>query len=99
MPLPSAHHTGLRFRLGRILATPAAVEVLADAKVSIVDLLCRHVRGDWGDLSEADHQRNERSVEAGARLLSSYVLPGGQTVWVITEADRGSTTFLLPGNY
>jgi hypothetical protein len=33
------------------------------------------------------------------RLLSSYVLPDGQTVWVITEWDRSSTTFLLPGDY
>jgi len=96
---PSPHHVGPRFRLGRILATPAAVEVLADAKVSIVDLLCRHVRGDWGDLAESDRQQNERSVEVGARLLSSYVLQNRQTVWVITEADRSATTFLLPGDY
>jgi hypothetical protein len=88
-----------RFRLGRILATPAAVEVLAAAKVSIVDLLCRHVRGDFGDLAESDRQQNELAVAAGQRILSSYVLPGGQTVWLITEWDRSATTFLLPGDY
>jgi len=99
MPLPSTHHAGPRFKPGRILATPAAVEVLADAKVSIVDLLCRHIRGDWGDLSESDHQQNELAVAAGQRILSSYVVPGGQTVWVITEWDRSATTFLLPGDY
>ena len=99
MNLPSIRHAGPRFKLGRIFATPAALEVIADAKGSIVDLLCRHVRGDWGDLSESDRQQNELSVEAGLRILSSYVLPNQQTVWVITEWDRLATTFLLPGDY
>jgi|OM-RGC.v1.029590558 hypothetical protein len=88
-----------RFKLGRIFATPAAIDVLSDVQVSIVDLLIRHVRGDWGDIPEADREQNELSVDVGLRLLSSYVLPNGQTVWVITEWDRSSTTFLLPGDY
>ncbi|HDR8993353.1 TPA: hypothetical protein QDB03_005735 [Burkholderia vietnamiensis] len=99
MNLPSTVHAGPRFKLGRIFATPAALEIIAEACVSIIDLLIRHMRGDWGDLSEADRQQNELSVDAGLRLLSSYILPGGQTVWVITEWDRSSTTFLLPGDY
>lgn len=97
--LPSTVHTGPRFKLGRIFATPAALEVIADARVSIIDLLIRHMRGDWGDLPESDREQNELSVDAGLRLLSSYVLPSGQTVWVITEWDRSTTTFLLPGDY
>ncbi|MBF3536335.1 hypothetical protein ISG10_01745 [Burkholderia pseudomallei] len=99
MNLPSTVHTGPRFKLGRIFATPAALEVIADARVSIIDLLIRHMRGDWGDLPESDREQNELSVDAGLRLLSSYVLPSGQTVWVITEWDRSTTTFLLPGDY
>ncbi|MDN7482253.1 hypothetical protein QZM38_15580 [Burkholderia orbicola] len=99
MNLPSIVHAGPRFKLGRIFATPAALQVIADARVSIIDLLIRHMRGDWGDLSESDRQQNELSIEAGLRLLSSYVLANGQTVWVITEWDRSSTTFLLPGDY
>ncbi|KVU26551.1 MULTISPECIES: hypothetical protein [Burkholderia cepacia complex] len=99
MNLPSTHHASPRFKLGRIFATPAALEIITDARVSIIDLLIRHVRGDWGDLSDSDRQQNELSVDARLRLLSSYVLPGGQTVWVITDADRRATTFLLPGDY
>lgn len=97
MNLPN--HAGPRFKLGRIFATPAALEALAQARVSIIDLLIRHVRGDWGDLPESDRQQNELSVEAGLRPLSNYVLPTGQAVWVITEWDRSATTFLLPGDY
>lgn len=99
MNLPSTHRAGPRFKLGHVLATPAAVDVLNQARVSIIDLLIRHVRGDWGDLPESDRQQNELSVEAGLRILSSYILPNGQTVWIITEWDRSATTFLLPSDY
>ncbi|WP_175867945.1 hypothetical protein [Burkholderia diffusa] len=99
MNLPSTHHPGPRFKLGRILATPAALEVIADAHASIIDLLIRHLRGDWGELSDSDRQRNEEAIVTGQRILSNYVLPGGRTVWLITEADRYATTFLLPGEY
>ncbi|WP_206951955.1 hypothetical protein [Trinickia acidisoli] len=99
MNLPSTDHAGPRFKLGRILATPGALEVIADARVSIVDLLIRHLRGDWGELSDSDRQQNELAITAGQRILSNYVLPGGRTIWIITEADRFATTFLLPGEY
>ncbi|MGN6083564.1 hypothetical protein [Trinickia sp.] len=99
MNLPSTHHAGPRFKPGRILATLGALEVIAGAQVSIIDLLIRHLRGDWGDLSDSDRQQNELAVTAGQRILSNYVLPGGHTVWIITEADRYATTFLLPGEY
>lgn len=96
MNLPSTRLTGPRFRLGRILVTPAALTLLQGTHVSLFELLVRHVCGDWGDLSEDDCQQNELSLEAGLRVLSSYTLPHGAKVWVITEWDRSATTVLLP---
>ena len=43
------------------------------------------------------HRENEFSLEHGFRLVSSYSLRNGTVIWVITEADRSSTTILLPG--
>ncbi|KVK77168.1 hypothetical protein [Burkholderia sp. MSMB1498] len=99
MDSSSVHRVGPRFKLGRILATPGALQVIADARVSIVDLLIRHMSGDWGDLPDSDRQQNDAAITAGERILSSYTLSGGYTVWLITEADRYATTFLLPGEY
>lgn len=87
------------FPLGRIVATPGALEVLAAASVDSAALLARHAVGDWGELSEADWQENEFSLNNGFRLLSSYRLPDGTKVWLITEADRSATTLLLPSEY
>lgn len=99
MNVPSTRHAGPRFKLGRILATPDALEIIADAGVSIVDLLIRHLRGDFGEIAESDRAQNELAIATGNRILSSYVLVNRQTVWLVTEADRSSTTFLLPGDY
>jgi hypothetical protein len=92
MNLPLIHHAGPRFKLGRIFATLDALEVIARAQASIIDLLIRHVRGDWGELSESDRQQNELSIEAGLRLLSIYRLPDQTRLLVITEWDRSHTT-------
>lgn len=97
--VPSTHHTGPRFKLGRILATPGALEVIADARISIVDLLIKHLRGDFGEIAESDRAENELAIATGKRILSSYVLVNRQTIWLVTEADRSATTFLLPGDY
>ena len=59
----------------------------------------RHLTGDWGELSEADKAENELSVREGFRILSAYTMSKGVKIWVITEADRSVTTFLLPDEY
>jgi hypothetical protein len=52
-----------------------------------------------GDVDEHDRRENELSVQRGRRILSSYMLTNGTRVWLITEADRSCTTFLLPEEY
>ncbi len=63
------------------------------------DLLHRHQRGDWGDLSEADILENEFSVPRDLRIFSAYNVGEGERVYIITEADRSATTILLPEEY
>lgn len=96
------------FSLGQVVATPAALELLAEHAVEPVALLSRHVSGDWGQLSSDDACANDDAVRHGDRVLSSYVLPltperepveSGARVWVITEADRSCTTLLMPSEY
>ncbi|CAG9234947.1 hypothetical protein [Burkholderia vietnamiensis] len=88
-----------RFSMGRPVITPAAQAALDAAGIPGVMLLARHANCDWGELSVEDFAANELAVLTGRRLLSSYDLPGGEKIWVITEADRSATTILLPDDY
>jgi len=85
------------FELGRIVATPGALEVLSPEEP--LALLQRHQSGDWGEVPPADARENRLSVKRGFRVLSSYTVASGERVWVLTEADRSSTTILTPSEY
>lgn len=86
------------FDLGRVVATPGALEVLGATGTNPAELLARHVSGDWGHLDGHDRRENARSLKTGARILSAYPV-GEERVWIITEADRASTCILLPSEY
>ena len=86
-----------KFPLGRLLATPNVLR-----RLGIHDVLggiIRHQSGDWGNVGSDDRKENELSLEKGFRLLSVYHATNGVTFWIITEADRSSTTVLLPEDY
>jgi len=85
--------------LGRVVATIGALTALAEDGHDGRDYLERHRHGDWGDLCADDHQANVDALRHGDRLLSSYRLPTGAKLWIITEADRAATSLLLPEDY
>lgn len=88
-----------RFTPGQIVGTPAALAAMAAAEFLPIDLLFRHLSGDWGDIDAEDAAANESALLAGERLLSAYRIGPDTTIWLITEADRSATTFLLPDEY
>lgn len=88
-----------RFRVGQLLTTPGALELLKRTGEPVLQLLLRHACGDWSELDPEDQAANQAALVHGARVLSSYHLTATERVWIITEADRSSTTFLLPEEY
>ena len=86
------------YPLGHISATPNALAHLAKHQLTLIPLLQRHQRGDWGCVPAEDAIANNEALHNAGRLLSSYAVGDGK-VWVITEADRSATTVLLPDDY
>lgn len=84
-------------KLGRIVATPGALTVLSADEIG--SALDRHKRCDWGDLGDEDKQDNDFAFGRRLRILSAYHAESGVKFWIITEADRSSTTVLLPDEY
>jgi len=93
------------FQLGTVLITPGAKNAVKRWRV--FDCLNRHVRGDWGNVCQEDAEVNNAASHEGCRILSAYAIDpdrpalghGENCFWIITEANRESTTILLPEEY
>ena len=87
-----------RFPLGKIVATPGALKLLAEQGLTPTMFIQRHANADWGDISREDRLANDQAMIDGERLLSAYTL-GHDRHWVIIEADRSSPCLLLAHEY
>jgi hypothetical protein len=85
------------------MATPGALEQLRRIHSDPLDWIRRHQHGDWGDVDPQDRAANEQALQEGHRLLSAYCIHRPPhppfRLWIITEADRSTTTLLLPEEY
>ena len=93
-----------KFQLGQIVATPGALEALAESGQTPTFFLTKHCQGDWGEVCEEDRLLNDQALIDGGRLLSAYRTLFGKRLWVITEAaddsgNRACTTILRPEEY
>ena len=93
------------FATGQVVATRGALEGVPWDRLSAS--LIRHISGDFGCVDPEDAALNRLAIEEGSRILSAYPIDpskpskgfGSNTLWIITEADRSVTTFLLPDEY
>jgi hypothetical protein len=94
-----------KFKLGRIVATPGALEALEDAGQSAMPFIQRHQSGDWGEICEDDKKLNDEAIahegdeDRMGRVLSCYRTAKNERIWIITEWSRECTTLLLPSEY
>lgn len=88
------------FELGNITMTPAAISIIAKFKVPIGDLLDRHEKGDYGDVSEVDWRENTLALlpESVERIMSVYSVET-EKLWIITDPDRKVTTLLTEDDF
>lgn len=97
-----------KFSLGLIALTKGMAAMVAEGDdggkklgraKELLSCLGRHVSGDWGDVCAEDKAENNLAVDECLRIFSAYCLSDGTKIWVITEADRSTTTILLPSEY
>ena len=87
------------FPLGEVYLTIGAREALEESNQTPNEFLAKHQSGDWGIIGKEDWKENDFSVKVGFRILSAYETSQDEKLWIITEADRSSTTILLPSEY
>lgn len=96
-----------KLRTGRIVMTRGVLEEVADNEdfsAFVFKSLKRHINCDWGDVDDEDKEINDSALKHKLRILSAYnderfPKQGISNLWIITEADRSSTTILFPDEY
>lgn len=93
-----------QFETGQLVATAAVrgrMESDEDFYRFCIISFYRHEKGDWGDASNDDKQLNNDALVNGDRVFSVYYYKGNpdERIWIITEADRSTTTILFPSDY
>jgi len=86
----------LPLSIGQVFLTPGAQPL---DRMEVLEALMLHQTGDWGNVGEDDWLLNNAALTDETRILSSYNTRSGVTFWIVTEADRSSTTVLLPCEY
>ncbi len=86
------------FDLGQMVVTPGAIEAAQNIRRHPIQLIARHVEGEWGDLPSEDIAENDFALQRGFRIFSAYNIENAK-FYVITEWDRSVTTVLLPFEY
>jgi hypothetical protein len=91
----SAGRTGPpKFPLGEVLVTPNLIAALI--REDVVHALCRHMRGDWGDVGDEVGRANDAALADSSPVFSSYRAGDGTRFWVVTTKSRAFTVVLLP---
>ncbi|ANF70969.1 hypothetical protein A6043_06465 [[Haemophilus] ducreyi] len=84
------------FMLGQVTVTQAVSEVLSADKIDY--LIRRQLNYDWGEVCQADWLLNDKAVTHHGRVVSLHTIDN-ESILVITEADRRSTTIMLSYEY
>lgn len=90
-----------KFNLGMTVVTRGVDHLLRSSTPfhnGVMESLRRHADCDWGDVDPEDKMQNDFALSKGLRLFSAYVVDDTK-IWIITEADRSSTTILFPDEY
>lgn len=97
--LERINESAVLFPLGQVFLTVGAKDAIQEANQNAFEFISRHQTGDFGLVGNEDWKENEFSIKNGFRILSAYKTKNDVKIWLITEADRSSTTCLLPSEY
>lgn len=95
------------FPIGRVLVTAGVNALMVQDDqfmLFVIRCLDRYMQKDFGELERVDLETNLVGLELGLRLFGSYWTEGphmehGDKIYIITEADRSTTTILWPSEY
>ena len=93
------YKTDIKFEMGDMVVTTPGFRDNSTGEDNIFQHLVDHLTLKQGELCDEDQKENEFSAQKGFRILTVHRLKNETKFYIITEADRSTTTLLLPSEY
>lgn len=87
--------TRILFDPGTVVSTDGALAALQESGEQPDLYLDRHTTGDWGELRSEEETANLLALGVGGELFSRYRTARGDTIAILTGADRSTTHLYL----
>ncbi|MFQ8213662.1 hypothetical protein ACKGML_05450 [Klebsiella pneumoniae] len=91
----SSNHRSLLFPIGALIFSEGVDRIMREGRLDPMPYIQRHIRGDWGDVTDLRWQENNAAVTSGKPLGSRYIVTRELTIRIVTEADRSATHVML----
>ena len=91
----------MNFKIGNVYKTIGIENIIKEHNNYIKELIeCfeRYIKLDFGNLCDDDIKAYFDAIKYDERIIGSYFTSYGK-IYIITEADRSSTTILLAEEY
>lgn len=92
----SSDRRRLLFPIGALIFSEGVDRLMREGRLDPMPYIQRHIRGDWGDVTDLRWQENNAAVASGKPLGSRYIVTRELTIRIVTEADRSATHIMLP---
>ncbi|EJV1366140.1 TPA: hypothetical protein ACNRRD_005480 [Pseudomonas aeruginosa] len=86
----------LAFPIGALILSKGVDRLVREGRLDPIPYFRRHVRGDWGDVSEGQWQANGIALQSHELLESHYVIHPELRIRIVTDAGRSATFIGLP---
>jgi len=84
------------FALGTLKLSEKVHWLASKGLIDPLPYVQRHVRGDWGEVSEAERQMNSVALEQGAPMTSRFQITPRLHLVILTSDDQRTTVVQLP---
>lgn len=90
------HRRKRLFEIGALEFSQGIERLMDEGWLAPMPYFERHLRGDWGDVSDEHWLRNNAALKSEGRLDSHYVVTRDLSIRIVTAADRSATRIVLP---
>jgi hypothetical protein len=84
------------FEIGSLNFSEGIERLIDQGRLEPMPYVERHLRGDWGEVTDEQWRQNNAALQSDSPLHSFYVVTRELAIMVITAGDRSATCVALP---